>query len=153
MRNRALGGAALAAAITGLMALEGVELTAYRDIAGVPTLCAGTTLNVKMGDKATPQQCWDMTVADFKKHEKPVLDKIKVPLTTNQQTALTYFCYNIGIYGCSTSRAFRLFNSGDYVAGCNAMGMWNKITVNGRKVVSKGLQNRRNAEIVLCLKP
>ncbi|UVN13199.1 endolysin [Pseudomonas phage vB_PaeP_FBPa6] len=31
--------------------------------------------------------------------------------------------------------------------------MWNKVTINGQKVVSKGLVNRRNAEIKQCLEP
>lgn len=152
MRNTALTGSALAAAISGLFALEGVEYFAYKDIAGVPTLCAGTTLGVRMGDRATPQQCWDMTVRDFKKHELAVLDSIHVPLNVNQQTALTFFCYNIGTYGCKDSTAFKLINAGDYKAGCQAMAMWNKVTINGKKVVSKGLNNRRAAEVSLCLK-
>lgn len=153
MRNKALTGAALAAAIGGLYSLEGLELFAYKDIAGVPTICAGTTLNVKMGQKATPQQCWDMTVKDYQIHERAVLQGIKVPLTVNRQTALTFFCYNIGVYGCLDSAAFKLFNAGDYRAGCQAMALWNKVTINGKKVVSKGLQNRRAAEVKLCLAP
>lgn len=153
MRNKALAGAALAAAIGGLYTLEGLELNAYKDIAGVPTICAGTTLNVKMGQKATPQQCWDMTVRDFQKHERAVLDNIRVPLTSNQQTALTFFCYNIGVYGCKDSTAFKLINAGDYRAGCQAMALWNKVTINGRKVVSQGLINRRAVEVRQCLAP
>lgn len=153
MRNKMLSGAALVAAIAGLYQLEGMETVAYRDIVGVPTICAGTTVGVKMGDVATPQQCWDMTVNDFRKHEKAVLDNIKVPLNLNQQMALAFFCYNVGNYACINSTAFRTINAGSYTAGCQAMGMFNKITVNGRKVVSKGLVNRRNAEIALCLKP
>jgi lysozyme len=152
MRNKALTGAALAAAIGGLYTLEGVELNAYRDIANVPSICAGTTLGVKMGDRATPQQCWDMTVRDYQKHEKAVLT-IKTELTKNQQTALTFFCYNVGYSACLDSTAFRQFNAGNYLAGCQAIAMFNKVTINGKKVVSKGLVNRRAAEVSLCLKP
>jgi lysozyme len=153
MRNKAIGGAALAAAIAGLYTLEGVELTAYRDIAGVPTICAGTTSHVGMGQRATPQQCWDMTVRDYQKHEQAVLKGITVPLNVNQQTALTFFCYNVGISACMDSTAFRKTNAGDYRAGCQAMALFNKVTVNGRKVVSKGLVNRRAAEVKQCLLP
>jgi lysozyme len=153
MRNKAIAGAALAAAIGGLYSLEGLELTAYRDIAGVPTICAGTTLHVQMGQKATPQQCWDMTVRDYQKHEKAVLKGITVPLNVSQQTALTFFCYNVGIASCMDSTAFRKINAGDYKAGCQAMALFNKVTIDGRKVVSKGLVNRRAAEVKLCLAP
>lgn len=151
MRNKALAGAALAAAISGLYVLEGVELTAYRDIAGVPTICAGTTKGVRMGQKATPEQCWTVTVRDYQIHERAVLRGITVPLNVNQQTALTFFCYNVGVYACRDSTAFREFNAGNYRAGCQAMALFNKVTVNGRKVVSKGLINRRAAEVKLCL--
>lgn len=153
MRNKAIGGAALAAAIAGLYTLEGVELTAYRDIAGVPTICAGTTSGVRMGQQATPQQCWDMTVRDYQLHERAVLRGITVPLNVNQQTALTFFCYNVGVSACMDSTAFRKINAGDYRAGCQAMALFNKVTVNGRKVVSKGLVNRRAAEVKQCLLP
>lgn len=152
MRNKALAGAALAAAIAGLYQLEGVKPEAYLDIAGVPTICAGTTLDVKLGQRATPQQCWDMTVEDYKRHEAYVLSAVKVTLNPNQQTALTYFCYNVGP-ACKTSTAFKKLNAGDYVGGCIAMSMWDKVTINGRKVVSKGLQNRRAAEVERCLRP
>lgn len=151
MRNKALAGAALAAAISGLYVLEGVELTAYRDIAGVPTICAGTTKGVRMGQKATPEQCWAMTVRDYQIHERAVLRGVTVPLNANQQTALTFFCYNVGVYACLDSTAFREFNAGNYRAGCQAMALFNKVTVNGRKVVSQGLINRRAAEVKLCL--
>lgn len=153
MRNKAIGGAALAAAIAGLIGLEGMSLPAYRDIAGVPTICAGSTLGVKMGDRATPQQCWEMTVRDYQKHEKAVLRGITVPLNVNQQVALTFFCYNVGVYACMDSTAFRKINAGDYTAGCQAMALFNKVTVNGRKVVSNGLRNRRAAEVKKCLAP
>jgi lysozyme len=151
MRNKALAGAALAAAIGGLYTLEGLELFAYKDIAGVPTICAGTTSGVRMGDKATPQQCWDMTVRDYQKHEGAVLRGITVPLNVNQQTALTFFCYNVGNAACMDSTAFRLINAGDYRAGCQAMALFNKVTIDGRKVVSRGLVNRRAAEVQKCL--
>lgn len=151
MRNKALIGAALAAAIGGLYTLEGVKFDAYRDIAGVPTICAGTTQGVSIGDKATPQQCWDMTVADYRKHEAAVLKAINVSLNINQQMALTFFCYNVGVSACVSSTAFRLINAGDYTAGCQAMALFNKVTINGKKVVSKGIVNRRAAEVKLCL--
>lgn len=130
-----------------------MELTAYRDIAGVPTICAGTTSGVKMGQKATPQQCWDMTVRDYQKHEQAVLKGITVPLNVNQQVALTFFCYNVGNSACMDSTAFRKINAGDYRGGCQAMDMFNKITVDGRKIVSKGLVNRRATEVRQCLLP
>lgn len=153
MRNKALVGAAFSAALAGLISLEGMELTAYKDIVGVPTICAGTTRGVKMGDTKTAEQCWTIAASEYREYEKTVTNGITVPLNSNQQAALTWFTVNVGKYGFLDSAARRKFNSGDYVGGCQALGMWNKVTLNGRKVVSKGLQNRRQAEINLCLKP
>lgn len=153
MRNKALVGAAFSAALAGLITLEGMELTAYKDIVGVPTICAGTTRGVKMGDTKTAEQCWTIAASEYREFEKTVIDNIKVPLTSNQQTALTWFCVNVGKGGCTGSTTFRRFNAGDSVGGCHALRMWNKVTVNGKKVVSKGVDNRRAAEERLCLKP
>lgn len=153
MRNKPLIGAVFAAALSGLIGLEGMKLTAYRDIVGIPTICAGTTAGVKMGDTKTAAQCWTIAEHEYRKFEKVVIDNVKVPLTTNQQIALTYFCLNVGEYGCKTSTALRQINAGNYTAGCQAMAMWNKVTVNGVKAVSKGLVNRRAAEVKRCLAP
>ncbi|ARB30337.1 lysozyme [Pseudomonas phage phiNV3] len=152
LRNKALAGTALSLALGGLVGLEGMSLPAYRDIAGVPTICAGTTAGVKMGDVATPAQCYSMTLKDYRRFEAIVLKHIDIPLNVSEQVALTYFCYNVGP-ACATSTAFKLFNQGRTREGCEAMGMWNKVTINGRKVVSKGLVNRRAAEIELCATP
>lgn len=153
MRNKSLIGAAFAAALSGLVALEGMKTTAYRDIVGVPTICAGTTDGVRMGDTKTLAQCWSIAEAEFRSYEKVVIDTIKVPLNPNQQTALTWLAVNIGRYGFKDSTVAARFNRGDYVGGCHAIRMWNKVTVNGRKVFSKGLDNRRETEESLCLKP
>lgn len=153
MRNRALTGAAFAAALSGLITLEGMRTTAYLDIVGVPTICAGTTRGVKLGDVKTPEQCWTIAAAEYREYEKFVIDNVKVPLNANQQSALTWFTINVGKTGFYDSTARRQINAGNYTAGCQAMGMWNKVTINGQKVVSKGLTNRRNAEIAQCLRP
>jgi lysozyme len=153
VRNKILTGAAFTAALSGLIALEGMKTEAYKDIAGIPTICAGTTRNVKMGDTKTKQQCWSIAEAEFREYEKFVIDKVKVPLNPNQQTSLVWFTINVGKYGFADSTALTRFNRGDYTGGCNALAMWDKVTINGKKVVSKGLQNRRAAEVSLCLKP
>lgn len=152
LRNRALAGTALSLALGGLVGLEGMSLPAYRDIAGVPTICAGTTAGVKMGDAATPAQCYSMTLKDYRRFEAIVLKHIDIPLNVNEQVALTYFCYNVGPV-CAQSTTFRQFNQGRTLEGCHSLGVWNKVTINGRKVVSKGLVNRRAAETELCVTP
>lgn len=151
MRNKPLIGAAFAAALSGFVALEGMKTTAYLDVVGVPTICAGSTVGVKLGQTKTIEQCWQMAAAEYKEYEKTVIDNIKVEIPEHVQVALTYFCANVGKTGCKNSTTFRLINQGDIVNGCHALRMWNKGTVKGKKVVIKGLDNRRAAEERVCL--
>lgn len=153
MRNKSLIGAAFAAALSGLVALEGMKTTAYLDIVGVPTICAGTTRGVKLGDVKTTEQCWSIAASEFREYEKVVIDKIKVPLNTNEQTALTWLAVNIGKAGFADSTVIARFNRGDHTGGCKAIRLWNKVTIKGKKVFSKGLDNRRAAEETVCLRP
>lgn len=78
---------------------------------------------------------------------------VTVPLEENQGIALTSLLYNIGVTAFTTSTLLKLLNQGDYDGAAAQFLVWNKITKNGRKVVSKGLQNRREAERALFLTP
>lgn len=151
MRNKALTGAAFTAALSGLVAFEGMELTAYKDIVGVPTICAGTTAGVKMGDRKTAEQCWEIAGEEYRKYESAVLRVIDKPMKPQHQKAFTYLAVNIGVSGFANSTTAIRFNAGDVEGACHAIRLWNKVTVNGKKVVSKGLDNRRKAEEALCL--
>lgn len=153
MRNKALTGAAFASALGGLVALEDMRTTAYLDIVGVPTICAGTTKGVKLGDRYTEEQCWEIAENEFRDYERHVLKVIKQPMNSNEQTAFVWLTVNIGKAGFASSSVAREFNAGNNEQACHAIRLWNKVTVNGRKVVSKGLDNRRKAEEALCLLP
>ena len=54
--------------------------------------------------------------------------------------------YNIGRRGFMNSTVVARINAGDYEGAGDAFLMWNKITINGKKVESKGLTNRRRKE-------
>lgn len=152
MRNKALVGAALAAALAFLTAAEGMRNTAYQDSVGVWTICAGTTTGVKPGQKATQAQCWDMTTRDYRLAEKSVLRGIQVPLGPHQQTALTSFCYNVGANACEKSTLFRRVNAGECWNTYPEWLRWNKATIKGQKVALPGLTNRRKAEADLFMR-
>ena len=52
------GATMLGGAITGVIKHnEGLSLTAYKDSAGIPTICYGETKGVKMGQRATLSDC------------------------------------------------------------------------------------------------
>lgn len=149
-RNKALSGAALAAALAFLIQHEGSEQQAYQDSAGVWTICSGSTKGVQPGQTASQEQCWDMTTRDYRVAESAVLRAVHVPLRDHQIVALSSFCYNVGNSACQSSTLFRRLNAGE---GCRAaieeLPRWNKITLNGQKVSLRGLTNRRQAEVSL----
>lgn len=77
---------------------------------------------------------------------------VKVPLTQNQFNALVCFVFNIGIDNFKKSTLLSFINKELFYKVPEQFLLWNKITVNGVKVVSNGLTNRRKAEVELWLK-
>lgn len=137
---------------------EGLSLTAYLDVAGVPTIGYGTTIyptgkKVKLGDVCTASGATNYFSRDLVKFEDAVNKNIQVPLTQNQFNALVSFAYNIGagVKGFSGSSVKNGINTGmmsrEEITQCWLR--WNKVRINGKLVVSDGLTNRRKKEIEL----
>lgn len=78
---------------------------------------------------------------------------IHVELNPHQIGALVSLAYNIGAAGFAKSTVLRLTNARDFQGASRAFGMWNKMTLHGKKVVSNGLTRRRAAEAELFLTP
>ena len=140
--------AAIAIAIAFIAPWEGVELRAYRDIVGVPTICYGETRGVKMGNTATLSACKDqlaVAVVEFDREMSPCLP---AQLPDKTRAAFLSFSYNLGAkILCVSPTMSRLIKARDIAGACNAMTMFNRA---GGKVV-RGLTNRRAAERKLCL--
>ncbi|MGG8661102.1 lysozyme [Streptomyces lividans] len=132
--------------------VEGVEYKPYMDIAGIPTVCAGITgPDVIVGKVYSARECRNLLERHIQIHGKYVQDAVTYPISPETRAALISFSYNVGGSAMRKSTAVRFINQGKIEEGCKALGMWNKITKNGKKVVVKGLVNRRNEEIKLCL--
>lgn len=129
---------------------EGLKLKPYRDIAGVWTDGYGNTNGVVPNG---PEITLAKAEADLRRNlataEAAVDRLVKVALSDNQFGALVSFVFNVGVTAFAGSTLLRVLNLGDYAAVPAQMARWNKITANGKKVVSKGLANRRAAEIGL----
>ena len=156
MKQKLLVSAATAAAIyiaAPLIELvEGVENKPYIDIAGIPTVCSGITgPYVVWGKTYSNMECRDLLDKHIQIHSKYVKGAVTYPIAPETRAALISFSYNVGGSAMRKSTAVRLINRGKVEQGCKALGLWNKATVNGKKVVIKGLVNRRNEEIKLCL--
>lgn len=155
-RNVGLSAAAIAAVVAIALPVvkqwEGRSLVAYRDLAGINTICDGETRGVQMGDTATPVQCDAMTEAAVKEFEAAIRPCLPGNLPTETRAAFVVNAYNIGIRGFCNSSMSRKALAGDLVGACHALMAWNKARVNGVLKPVRGLTNRRMAERDLCLK-
>ena len=129
---------------------EGLRLTAYADIGGVPTIGWGNTNSVTKTDVAkkktiTKVEAERLLKTDVSTFEKSVDSLVKVPLTDNQFAALVSFSFNIGTGAFGKSTLLKLLNASDYKGAAAQFARWNKVNT---KTVA-GLTRRRAAERAL----
>lgn len=150
----AVGALSLSAA--GLVTLwnyEGWTDMAVIPVKGdVPTVGPGLTQRpdgspVQMGDRITPLQGANRSLAHIQKDESGIKRCIKVPLSQGEYDAAVQLAYNIGVERFCKSTVARRFNAGDYAGACDAFLMWNKFQ--GREL--RGLTERRKRERARCL--
>lgn len=148
-RRKAAAIAATALALGLVAQYEGRSLTAYRDLAGIPTICFGQTTGVQMGDQATPEMCDSSLAADL----RAAIGHVERRYPAAPRSVLAAFgsaVYNLGpgkILDPEWSQAARYLGAGDWRAACDQLPRWN--TVKGR--VYRGLTRRREEERRLCL--
>jgi lysozyme len=132
---------------------EGFANHAYNDV-GYYSIGFGTLLrNKKLYD------AYRYKIIDQDEGERLLIDEVinievalksmvKVPLTPNQEAALTSFCYNVGLTHFVYSKMLNLLNAGQYANAANEFQRWNLV----KRKVSEGLVARRAAERKLFLK-
>lgn len=154
--NKWLLGLVTTTALSAAAYLEGTKYYAYKDIAGVPTVCQGHTgKDVVFGKKYSPEECKTFLEKDMSKAGNGILECVQRPLAVNQYNAFTLFALNVGVAGACGSRAVREFNKGNVTIACDAIAhkpsgepTWS--FVNGT-TYSQGLYNRRLYERKMCL--
>jgi lysozyme len=92
------------------------------------------------------RQAEDLLIRDLSYYEAAVRKQVRVKLNDDQIGALVSFCYNIGIGGFKSSSALTHVNQKNIVEAGNRLLLWNKGTVNGKKIELRGLTNRRKSE-------
>nr|WP_313129711.1 lysozyme [Pseudescherichia vulneris] len=154
LRNKLIGVAgagALAIATVFLGGKDGVEgrkYEAYKDVAGVWTVCDGHTgRDIVRGKTYTDRECDNLLWKDLQPAKKTVDSLIKAPLNEYQRAALYSFVFNVGSDAFSKSTLLRKLNKGDHEGACEEMRRW--VYAGGMKW--KGLQNRREMERSMCL--
>jgi lysozyme len=110
---------------------------------------AGAPLVVP-GMEMTEWEAEQVLIRDLSPIEKRVELLVKVPLNDNQFSTLVSFEMNTGALEKST--LLKKLNAGDYDAVPSELAKWVKTTINGKKVRSNGLVNRRAAEAGLWAK-
>jgi lysozyme len=134
---------------------EGIEYKAYRDIAGIWTICAGDTANVRAGMIETPEGCRQRLERQLVAHAAPVMacsPRLREPGRDWQRAAAVSLAYNIGVGAYCRSTVDRRFDAGDIRGACNGFMAWNKARVNGQLRPVLGLTRRREREREICLR-
>lgn len=133
---------------------EGFYTTPYADPAGLNTWCVG-----HLGKKGelvrksyTVDECVSLFVNDWKAHEVLLDAVVKVPYRSDwMKGALTDFTFNKGIGNVASSTMLKNLNARRYDAACEELTKWVYATVNGKKVVLKGLQIRASMQYQYCM--
>jgi lysozyme len=139
---------------------EGLRLLAYLDPVGVPTICAGITKGVKLGDIATEQEC------DAREQQAMLLalDTVRrctndAALSQNEWAAWGSFTYNVGpgrkgvkdgfcvLKSGNEPTLLRLIKIGRFADACRELPKW----VKAGGIRFAGLVKRRDDEMRICL--
>lgn len=128
---------------------EGCRLLAYKCPAGVWTIGYGHTADVKSGMAITKYDAERLLLQDLKRFEEGVEALVKVPLTSNQFSALVSFAFNCGLSALRSSTLLKKLNVGDLNGAAREILRWDKVN----KKPVEGLTKRRKEEQQLFLTP
>lgn len=149
-----------------LRKLEGCKANAYKDVAGHRTIGVGHKLNpqeVKTGiiiikgkayswnNGLSETQINELLDQDNNYFEVVINHHVRVPLVQSSFDAILIFTFNVGATAFLKSTLLKKVNSGNFEQVPDELRKWIYVTdpKTKKKIISKGLQNRRNAEIKL----
>ena len=132
---------------------EGLSLNAYQDVAGIWTIGYGHIKTAKPGMTITEREAESLLRDDLKDAEHAVERPVKVPINDNEFSALVSLVFNIGEHAFAKSTTLKRLNKDDREGAAQAIDLWNKATIGGKKKTVPGLVRRRAAEKALFLKP
>jgi lysozyme len=128
---------------------EGFRSLAYRDEADVWTVGYGTTFGIKQDDKMDEPTA-DMRLRAFVRMiEAALAANLPRDVKQNEFDALVSLAYNVGIGAVLNSTLLKKYKAGKKAAATAQFARWNKVTIDGRKVVSRGLASRRTNEAIM----
>lgn len=139
-----------AAGLALVKQFEGLELTAYRDAAGIWTIGYGHTGGVYKGDMITDAEADYLLAQDLASAEDWIAARTDSP-SDNQFSAMVSLAFNIGNGAFLGSSVRRDHNAADFMSAARAFLLWDKAHVDGTLVTIQGLFTRRMAEMALYL--
>lgn len=128
---------------------EGLRMAAYYDVAKVPTICYGSTRDVWIGQRASPQECDERLRRDLSVAGKAVARHVKRPISQRQYDALVSFTFNMGGGALASSTLLKRINAGDCHGAARQFDRWVYAGPPGAKVIYPGLVKRRADERAL----
>jgi len=135
---------------------EGLQLTAYKDSAGIWTIGYGAIIYgdhtpVKKEDKITNQKADQLIETEISSKSAKVNAALgNTPINQNQFNALVSFAYNAGTAALLSSTLLKRVKANPADPKIrDAFMMWNKAHVNAKLVAVKGLTRRRAEEAEL----
>ncbi|CAB4172711.1 COG3772 Phage-related lysozyme (muraminidase) [uncultured Caudovirales phage] len=138
-----------AALLIAVLQFEGYTDKAVIPVPGdVPTIGAGRTEGVKLGDKTEPVREMVFLLNNLEnKYARKIRECIHVPLHVYEFDAYVSLSYNIGTSAFCKSTLVKKLNAGDYAGACQQILVWDKFK--GKPL--RGLTVRRQEEYAKCL--
>jgi lysozyme len=131
------------------MLKEGLVLSTYLDIVGVPTVCYGETgPHVRLGQRYTAEACRRMLDERLVRFAVELDRCIERPLADHEAAAVLSWAYNVGVGAACSSTLVKMINAGSPAQEwCQQLDRW--VYARGFRV--NGLVVRRQKEKALCL--
>jgi lysozyme len=145
--------AACAMAAPMVVSDEGWVHRAYRDLAGIPTACAGHTGGVVVGRDYSEAECQTFLREDLLAHGSAIAPCLPAELPMKTRAAFTRFAFNVGAPAFCASTASRKAKAGDLAGACAELSRWvfiGKRDCRDPKMMCSGLPARRERERSLC---
>lgn len=148
LKSRAAAGA-LVLALGLVTAWEGYNPKVYIDPVGIPTVCYGHVVpkSVPVGTSFSSDACHELLASDLRIASDAVERLVTVEIPDHTKAAMISFTYNVGTNNLKRSTLLKLVNEGKWIEACHELPKW--VYAKGKKL--KGLVNRRQAEMKLCL--
>lgn len=138
-----------ASALVGIAVHESYRGSAYMPTPNdVPTIGFGTTDDVRMGDKITPERALVRLLADADRFQRDLKACVgDVPMHQHEWDAVVSWAYNVGTGAACRSTLVRKLKAGDYPGACAELLKWDK----QGGITLRGLTTRRQAEYRQCI--